>query len=146
MKEDSGTTETAGGGAGRLPTGHLAAPGEPRISTPIAPVNQPPGTDSEPPLRHVFEVLLVGPNARAEDIVSQLEHDVEVPVQMPVMQAVISGQKLVDRPRAEGPPFRLVHLQMNLVPRPVVKHHHRHEGRGTLPGYEGNECGNRNSF
>src|SRR5580704_5726931 len=58
------------------------------------------------------------------------------------MQAVISCQKLIDRPGAEAPLLRLVHLQMKLVPRPVMKNHRGHEDRGPLPGYQCNKRGN----
>lgn len=52
------------------------------------------------------------------------------------MQAVISRQKLIDRPGAEDPLLRLVHLQMKLVPRPVMKNHNGHEDSCPLPGYQ----------
>src|SRR5262249_53831105 len=54
MKEDSGTTETEGGGAGRLPSGHLAAPEEPRIAR----------DPSRPPWTLVDERRCDGPTAR----------------------------------------------------------------------------------
>src|SRR6266481_8134701 len=62
------------------------------------------------------------------------------------MQAVISRQKLIDRPGAEDPLLRLVHLQMDLVPRPVMKDHDGHEGSGPLPGYESNKPSNWNGL
>src|SRR6267378_4700330 len=55
------------------------------------------------------------------------------------MQAVISCQKLIDRPGAEDPLLWLVHLQMKLVPRPVMKNHNGHEDSCPLPGHEGNK-------
>src|SRR2546421_5324446 len=55
------------------------------------------------------------------------------------MQAVISCQKLVDRPGAEDPLLRFVHLQMKFVPRPVMKNESGHEDSCPLPGHEGNK-------
>src|SRR5205085_292922 len=81
---------------------------------------------SQSPLLHEFQITFVGARAGAENIVSQREHDVEVLVQVSVMQAVMSRQKLVDRPGAEDPLLRLVHLEMNLVPGPVMKGHDGH--------------------
>src|SRR5213080_5431065 len=78
------------------------------------------------PLLHIFQITFVGPNASPKDIVSQREHNIEVPVQVSVMQAVMSCKKLIDRPGAEDPLLRLVHLQMNFVPRPVVKNESGH--------------------
>src|SRR5262252_43903 len=62
------------------------------------------------------------------------------------MQAVISCQELIDRPSAEDPLLRFVHLQMNLVPRPVMKNHNGHEGSCSMPGYQCNNRGNWNSL
>src|SRR5262245_11548481 len=62
------------------------------------------------------------------------------------MEAVIARQKLIDRPGAEDPLLRLVHLQVNLVPRPVMKHHDGHEGRCSLPRHQGDHRGKRNSL
>src|SRR5437667_5882569 len=58
------------------------------------------------------------------------------------MQAVISCQKLIDRPGAEDPLLRLVHLQMNFGPRPVMKNHSGHEDSCPLPGYQCNKRSN----
>jgi len=62
------------------------------------------------------------------------------------MQAVISCQKLIDRPGAEDPLLRLVHLQMNFIPRPVMKNHNGHKDRGPLPGYQCNQRSKWNSL
>src|SRR5437899_304471 len=62
------------------------------------------------------------------------------------MQAVISCQKLIDRPGGEDPLLRLVHLQMNFVPRPVMKNHSGHEDSCPLPGYQCNKRSNWNSL
>src|SRR5437667_9666445 len=62
------------------------------------------------------------------------------------MQAVISCQKLIDWPGAEDPLLRLVHLQMNFVPRPVMKNHSDHESSCPLPGYECNKRSNWKSL
>src|SRR6266446_8291471 len=62
------------------------------------------------------------------------------------MQAVMSRQELIDRPGAEGPLLRLVHLQMKFVPRPVMKNHHGHEDGCPLPGYQCNERSKWNSL
>jgi len=94
---------------------------------------------SQSPLLHILSISFVSPNASSENIVSQREHNIEVPVLVSVVQAVISCQKLIDRPGAEGPLLRLVHLQMNFVPRPVMKNHNGHKDRRPLPGYQCNE-------
>src|SRR6266481_7637364 len=62
------------------------------------------------------------------------------------MQTVISCQKLIDRPGAEAPLLRLVHLQMNFVPRPVMKDHSGYEDSGPLPGHECNKRSNWHSL
>jgi hypothetical protein len=62
------------------------------------------------------------------------------------MQAVISREKPVDRPGAEDPLLRFVHLKMNLVPRPVVKHHRGDKDDYSFPGYKGNKRGNWKSL
>src|SRR5438105_13340377 len=64
------------------------------------------------PLLHIFQITFVGPNASPKDIVSQREHNIEVPVQVSVMQAVMSCKKLIERPGAEDPLLLLVHLEM----------------------------------
>ena len=65
---------------------------------------------------------------------------------MSVMQAVISCQKLIDRPGAEDALLRLVHLQMNFVPRPVMENHNGHKDRRPLPGYQCNKRSKWNSL
>src|SRR5260370_33556856 len=102
--------------------------------------------DSQSPLRHIFEITFVGSNASSKNIVSQREHNIEVPVQVSVMQAVISCQKPIDRPGAEDPLLRLVHLQMKFVPCPVMKNHSGHEDSCPLPGYQCNKRSNWNSL
>src|SRR5262249_37048138 len=62
------------------------------------------------------------------------------------MQAVISCQELIDRPGAEDPLLRFVHLQMNLVPRPVMKNHNGHESSCSMQGYQYNNRSNWNSL
>src|SRR5215510_14924944 len=49
------------------------------------------------------------------------------------MQAVMSCQKLIDRPGAEDSLLRLMHLEMKLVPRPVMKGHGSYEDGRPLP-------------
>src|SRR5207237_10870002 len=90
---------------------------------------------SDSPSLHILQITFVGPNASPKDIVSQREHNIEVPVQVSVMQAVMSCKKLIDRPGAEDPLLRLVHLQMNFVPRPVMKNKSGHENSCPLPGH-----------
>src|SRR5918996_5501275 len=102
--------------------------------------------DSQSALLHVLQISLVGPKVSSKNIVSQREHNIEVPVQVSVMQAVISCQKLIDRPGAEDPLLRLVHLQMNFVPRPVMKNHNGHKNRRPLPGYQCNKRSKWHSF
>src|SRR2546428_6658638 len=87
------------------------------------------------PLLHIFQITFVGPNASPKDIVSQREHNIEVPVQVSVMQAVMSCKKPIDRPGVEDRLLRLVHLQMNFVPRPVMKNESDHENSCPLPGH-----------
>src|SRR5438046_9711157 len=87
------------------------------------------------PLLHIFQITFVGANASPKDIVSQREHNIEVPVPVSVMQAVMSCKKLIDRPGAEDPLLGLVHLQMNVVPRPGMKHESGPENRRPLPGH-----------
>src|SRR5207245_8154940 len=94
----------------------------------------------------IFKITFVGPNARSKNIISQREHNIEIPVLVSVMQAVISCQKLIDRPGAEDPLLRLVHLQMNFVPRPVMKNHSGHEDSCPLPGYQCNKRSNWDSL
>src|SRR5262245_46005178 len=89
---------------------------------------------------------MVGLNTSAENIVSQRENHIEVLVHLPVMQAVLACQKFIDRPPAEHPLLWLVHLQMNLVPRPVVKNHNVHEDRRPMPGDQCNNRGERHSL
>jgi Carboxyl transferase domain len=90
-------------------------------------------------LLHTFQLDCVGPNARPENIVSQRKHNIEILVLVSVMQPVMSCQKPIDRPGAEDPLFRLVHLEMNFVPCPVVKTHNSHEDGCSLPGHQSND-------
>jgi len=95
--------------------------------------------DSQPPLVHVSQINLIGPNARPENIVGKREDNIEVSVQVSVVEAVVSGEELVDRPGAEELLFRLVHLEMNLVPCPMVKDHDPHKDCRSEPGEQRNE-------
>src|SRR5260370_11278596 len=62
------------------------------------------------------------------------------------MQAVVSRQELIRRPGAEGPRLRLVHLQMKLGRRPVMKNQHGRDDSCPLPGYQRNEGSKWNSL
>src|SRR6187431_1197095 len=77
----------------------------------------------------------------SKNVVSQRKHDVEVLVHVSVVQAMVSSEKPIDRPGADDSLLRLVHLEMNLVPGPVMKDHHGHEGHGSLPGNQSNGRG-----
>src|SRR5687768_12859575 len=94
---------------------------------------------SQSPLLHVCAIRFVGSNAGSKNVVRQREHDIEVPVHVPVMQAVMPRQELIGRPGAEDPLLRLVHFEMNFVPRPVMKDHDGHKDRRPLPGHQCNE-------
>src|SRR5262245_34559812 len=90
-------------------------------------------------LLHTFEVDCVGSNVCSKNIIGQREHHIEIPVLVSVMQPVISGEKPVDRPGAEDPLLRLVHLEMDFVPHPVVKTHRGDEYSGARPGHQRND-------
>jgi hypothetical protein len=96
------------------------------------------------PFLHVFEITFVGSNISSKNIVSQRKYNVEVSVHVSVVQAMMPCQELIDGPAAESPLLRLVHLQMEFVPRPVMKSHNGHEDSCPLPGYECYERGKWN--
>ena len=71
-------------------------------------------------LLHLFPVILGRFDVGVEDVVGKREDDVEILVGVFMVQPVVSSQELVDRPVAETTLLGFVHLEMNLVPDPVV--------------------------
>ena len=78
---------------------------------------------------HAIKVCLLWASTCAKNVVSKWQYDIEVFVRISVMEPVILGKKLVSRPVFEHSLLRLVHLQVDFVPNPMVESHdtHKHE-------------------